>query len=219
MRKCIFGTLENRTDPIQRAKLPYWQEHLLFFDINCNIQWLCKRTVKPKTRLHGYTNSFWLSLSDCVLNSIFSWRGLALLYYSVQMPWKSKPEKCSLTYFVLCERNGTYSIVPYLVQWSEFIDYISHNVKNVPSDNCAQRRFRSACAFAPSSQNHYWMHFGWPMLQGFFIRTTKTLIRLPRRLILVFNGRIRKKVCFPHVANLYRKFDASREYENNTLPR
>ena len=31
--------------------------------------------------------------------------------------------------------------------------------ENVPSDMCAQRRFRSACAFTQSDQNLHWSHF------------------------------------------------------------
>ena len=31
--------------------------------------------------------------------------------------------------------------------------------ENVPSDTCAQRRFRSACAFAQSDQNIHWVQF------------------------------------------------------------
>ena len=43
---------------------------------------------------------------------------------------------------------------------------------------CAQRRFKSACAFAQSNQNLHWAHFGSPWMQSFFMRTTKTQIRL-----------------------------------------
>ena len=32
--------------------------------------------------------------------------------------------------------------------------------ENVLLDMCAQRRFRSACAFAQSDQNLHWAHFG-----------------------------------------------------------
>ena len=49
---------------------------------------------------------------------------------------------------------------------------------NVPSDMCAQRRFKSACAFAQTDQNLQWAHFGWPRMQSLFTWTTKTLIRL-----------------------------------------
>ena len=48
--------------------------------------------------------------------------------------------------------------------------------ENVPSDMCAQRRFRSACAFAQSDQNLPSAHFGLPRMQSFFMRTTMTLI-------------------------------------------
>ena len=51
-------------------------------------------------------------------------------------------------------------------------------LENVPSDRCAQRRFRSACAFAQSDQNLHWAHFGKPRMQSFFMRSAKTLIRL-----------------------------------------
>ena len=49
---------------------------------------------------------------------------------------------------------------------------------NVPSDLCARRWFRSACAFAYSDQSLDWAHFRWPRMRSFFMRTTKTLIRL-----------------------------------------
>ena len=42
----------------------------------------------------------------------------------------------------------------------------------------AQRRFRSACAFAQSDQNLHWPHFRYPRMQSFFMRTSKNLIRL-----------------------------------------
>ena len=32
--------------------------------------------------------------------------------------------------------------------------------ENIPSFMCAQRRFRSACAFAQADQNLHWTHFG-----------------------------------------------------------
>ena len=47
-------------------------------------------------------------------------------------------------------------------------------------DMCAQRRFRSACAFAQSDQNLLWTHFGYQIIQSFFMRTAKTLIGLRR---------------------------------------
>ena len=31
--------------------------------------------------------------------------------------------------------------------------------ENVPSDMCAQRRFKSTCAFSQSDQNLHWVHF------------------------------------------------------------
>ena len=43
---------------------------------------------------------------------------------------------------------------------------------------CTKSRFRSACAFAQSDQNLCWAVFGWSGLQCFFMRRTKTLIRL-----------------------------------------
>ena len=43
---------------------------------------------------------------------------------------------------------------------------------------CGQWRFRSACAFAQADQNLYWAHFGSPLMQNFFLRTTKIMIRL-----------------------------------------
>ena len=39
---------------------------------------------------------------------------------------------------------------------------------------CAQRRFRSACAFAQSDQNLFLSHFRLPRMHSFFMQTTKT---------------------------------------------
>ena len=50
--------------------------------------------------------------------------------------------------------------------------------ENIPSDRCTQRRFRSACIFPQSDKNLHWTHFGPPRMESFFMRTTKTLIRL-----------------------------------------
>ena len=36
--------------------------------------------------------------------------------------------------------------------------------ENVPSDMCAQRKFRSACVFAQSDQNLLRVHFGYPKI-------------------------------------------------------
>ena len=44
--------------------------------------------------------------------------------------------------------------------------------EHVPSDMCAQRRFR----FAQSDQNLHWAHFGRPRTQKMFMRITMTLI-------------------------------------------
>ena len=49
---------------------------------------------------------------------------------------------------------------------------------NLPSDMCAQRRFRSDCAFAQSDQNLHWARFGLPRMDSFLIRITKLPIRL-----------------------------------------
>ena len=54
----------------------------------------------------------------------------------------------------------------------------NHNVRNVFLDMCAQRRFRSACAFAQSDQNLRWTRFGLPGMPRFVMRTIGTLIRL-----------------------------------------
>ena len=43
---------------------------------------------------------------------------------------------------------------------------------------CAQRRFRSDCAFAQSDLNLHWALFGYPRKQSFFRGTTKTLIKM-----------------------------------------
>ena len=53
-------------------------------------------------------------------------------------------------------------------------------LENVPSEMCTQRRFRSACAFAQSDLNLHWEYFGQQGMQRFFMRRTKTLIRLRR---------------------------------------
>ena len=49
---------------------------------------------------------------------------------------------------------------------------------NIPSDMCAQIRFRSDCAFAQSGLNLHWALFRQPRIESFFMRTTKILIRL-----------------------------------------
>ena len=49
--------------------------------------------------------------------------------------------------------------------------------ENVPSVMCAQRRFRSACAFAQSDQNLHCAHFWKTRMKRFFTLTTLTLIR------------------------------------------
>ena len=56
--------------------------------------------------------------------------------------------------------------------------------ENIPSDMCARRRFRSACAFVQSDQNPPWAQFGLWRMQIFFMRTTKTLIRLVIRRLM-----------------------------------
>ena len=43
---------------------------------------------------------------------------------------------------------------------------------------CAQWSLISTRAFTQSNQNLHWAHFGWPVMQCIFLRTTKTLIRL-----------------------------------------
>ena len=45
--------------------------------------------------------------------------------------------------------------------------------ENVPSDMCVQRKFRSACAFAQSDQNHQLAHFGLPRMQIFLHQTAQ----------------------------------------------
>ena len=56
---------------------------------------------------------------------------------------------------------------------------ISHPNMTVTSENmCAERRFRSACAFAQSDQNLPWAHFVKLRMQRFFTQLRKTLIRL-----------------------------------------
>ena len=71
-------------------------------------------------------------------------------------------------------------------------------LKNLPSDMCAQKRFRSPCALAQSKQNIHRPHFGLPRMQRFFIRTTKILIRL-RDCIVLFesslSAHVRRYVC------------------------
>ena len=59
-----------------------------------------------------------------------------------------------------------------------FNKHMNSTWKNVPSNMCAQWKFRSGCAFAQSDQNLLWAHF-WLASQGckvFFMRTTKNLI-------------------------------------------
>ena len=81
------------------------------------------------------------------------------------------------THLLLWEATSLYQ----LSIWTKIIkvqtsEHQRH--KTYLSDICAQRRFRSACAFAQSDQNLHWAHFGQPRMQSFFMRTMKTLIRL-----------------------------------------
>ena len=57
-------------------------------------------------------------------------------------------------------------------------DILTETAENVLSDMCAQRRFRSACAFAQSDQNLHWAHFGLTRMWSFFLLKTKALISL-----------------------------------------
>ena len=50
--------------------------------------------------------------------------------------------------------------------------------ENVSLKMCAQRKFRSACAFAQADLNLHLAHDEKPMMKTLFIRTMKTLIRL-----------------------------------------
>ena len=51
-------------------------------------------------------------------------------------------------------------------------------LESLPSEMCAQQRFRLACTFMQSDQNLHCVHFGQLRMQSFFKKTTKTLIRL-----------------------------------------
>ena len=73
---------------------------------------------------------------------------------------------------------------------------ILHNLsRNVRTDICAKRRFRSACAFAQADHNLHWAHFLKPWLQGFLHTDSKDSDQTAwmRRLIWVFVGRICQK--------------------------
>ena len=69
--------------------------------------------------------------------------------------------------------------------------------ENIPSHICAQKRFRSACAFAQSDQNLHWAYFGYSRMQRFYMRKKDT-DQTPRmrRLICVFIRRTWPKVRF-----------------------
>ena len=46
--------------------------------------------------------------------------------------------------------------------------------ENVPSDMCARRRIRVACAFVQFDQNLPLADFGWPRMQIFFYVDSET---------------------------------------------
>ena len=52
-------------------------------------------------------------------------------------------------------------------------EQMNRTSENVPSDMCAQRRFRSACTFAQSDENLQWAHFSTANDAKFLQRTTK----------------------------------------------
>ena len=56
---------------------------------------------------------------------------------------------------------------------AKFLHSLGAHVRNIPLDTCAQRRFRSDCAFAQSDQNPHRTQFGWPRMQIFFIRLVR----------------------------------------------
>ena len=55
---------------------------------------------------------------------------------------------------------------------------LSLHVRKSTFGHVAQRRFRSACAFAQSDQNLHWAHFRYPRMKSFIMSTTETLIIL-----------------------------------------
>ena len=59
-----------------------------------------------------------------------------------------------------------------------FLNNWTATSENLLWGKCAQRRFRSACAFAQPDQNLPCVHLGLKRMQTFFMLTTKTLIRL-----------------------------------------
>ena len=62
-----------------------------------------------------------------------------------------------------------------LLAW--FVDTWAAPSETVPSDICAQKRFRSACAFAQSDRNLFWAHLD-SQWCSFFMQTSKTRTRL-----------------------------------------
>ena len=124
-----------------------------------------------------------------IVKTLMSWSGPSMSAYAPKtrfhMTWCTSASvriiRCSaymyihsfflfffLTFSMLMNGLNAYMHKPYQIATSE----------NVRSDMCAQRRLRSACVFAQPDQNIHWTHFGQPGVQSFFLRTTKTLIRL-----------------------------------------
>ena len=70
--------------------------------------------------------------------------------------------------------------------------------ENVLEDMCAQRSFRSTCAFAQSDQNLHQVLFGKPRMQSFLTRTMKALNKLRRIFASWFESSLgaRQKVRF-----------------------
>ena len=54
----------------------------------------------------------------------------------------------------------------HLRQYAPYI--LAETSEKVPSDICAERRFRSDFALARSDQNLHWAHFGWPGMQNLY---------------------------------------------------
>ena len=80
---------------------------------------------------------------------LFSHDAIELLVICIsKLPWKPQKPQLRLKLNVWDERGNTTNY-----------RHGSSMSENIPSDMCAQRRFRSACAFAQSDQNLHWAHF------------------------------------------------------------
>ena len=69
-----------------------------------------------------------------------------------------------------------------------FIHISATTSDNVPSNMCAQRRFRSACAFAQADQNLHWAHLKYSRMQSSNLRLADKVdsdqtARMPRLIL------------------------------------